>query len=81
MDRLAQLSPSEQRILGLIADGLTNAAIAEHLYLSRRTVEWNINSILAKLDLGPHLGVNRRVAAVLVYLEENGRLEWPVEAA
>lgn len=64
---LEKLTPRELEVLGLIAEGLTNAAIAARLWLTERTVEAHVSSILAKLDLS---GVNghRRVLAVLAYL-------------
>jgi two-component system, NarL family, response regulator DevR len=57
-DRLAQqLSEREQRILELIADGMTNREIGETLYLSEKTVKHHVSDILAKL------GLTRRVEA------------------
>lgn len=66
---LARLTPRETKVLSLMARGLSNSAIAEHLVLTDRAVEKHITAVLNKLDLGPaDPGVHRRVRAVLVYL-------------
>ena len=66
---LAALSGREREILSLVAQGLSNAAIADRLYLSKRAVEKHINSVFAKLSLGPDdAEVSRRVRAALLYL-------------
>ncbi|CAN5590717.1 response regulator transcription factor [soil metagenome] len=66
---LDRLSPREHEVLGLMAGGRSNAAIAAELVLSERAVEKHISSILQKLDLAADDGdVHRRVRAVLVYL-------------
>jgi DNA-binding NarL/FixJ family response regulator len=68
---LDRLSPREHEVLGLMAGGSSNAAIAAELVLSDRAVEKHISSILQKLDLAADDGdVHRRVRAVLVYLSE-----------
>ena len=68
---LSRLSPRELEVLGLMAQGRSNAAIAAELVLSERAVEKHITAILTKLDLSPDdAEVHRRVRAVLVYLSE-----------
>ena len=57
-------------VLHLIAEGLSNAAIAAHLFLAGKTVETVCSSIFRKLELHPSDHVNRRVLAVLVLLRE-----------
>ena len=69
---LNRLTPREREILGEIAQGKSNAAIATSLLLSERAVEKHINSILSKLHLSEEPDVNRRVKAVLVYLAQVG---------
>ncbi len=66
---LASLSPRQVEILGLVAQGYSNAAIAEDLAVSRKTVENQINGIFRALTLDPDdHGVQARVQAVLAYL-------------
>lgn len=68
---LGRLSPRELEVLGLVAQGMSNAAIAEVLTLSERAVEKHITAILTKLDLpAGDTEVHRRVRAVLVYLAD-----------
>ena len=69
---LAALTPRELEILGLIAEGYSNTAIASRLEITRRAVERHINGIFLKLDLGELEDVNRRVKAALVYLSGDG---------
>jgi DNA-binding NarL/FixJ family response regulator len=66
------LTPREREILGEMAQGKSNAAIAATLVLSERAVEKHINSIFSKLHLTEEPDVNRRVKAVLVYLAAGG---------
>ena len=66
--RLDQLTPRELEILGMIAEGKSNTAIAEALVITKRAVERHINAIFWKLDLGDTEDVSRRVKAVLLYL-------------
>jgi len=68
---LAELSPGELDVLRLMAEGLSNKQIAEALFLSVGSVEKRIAAIFAKLGLAPESELNRRVAAVLVYLRES----------
>jgi DNA-binding NarL/FixJ family response regulator len=65
---LARLTPREREVLALIAQGKTDRGIAEELFVTRKTVEAHIRSILAKLDLPTDASENRRVHAVLTFL-------------
>ena len=67
---LAGLTARERAILGEIAQGKSNAAIASSLQLSKRAVEKHINSLFHKLGLSAEPDVHRRVMAVLAYLNE-----------
>jgi DNA-binding NarL/FixJ family response regulator len=67
-DTLGELTPREHEVLGLIAEGRTNAAIAKRLWLTERTVETHVRSILGKLGLPTSGDDHRRVLAVLAYL-------------
>jgi DNA-binding NarL/FixJ family response regulator len=66
---LARLTDREREVLTLMAEGRTNTAIAQRLYLGRKTVETHINAIFTKLALEPTTDDNRRVKAVLTYLQ------------
>ncbi|EYT49894.1 LuxR C-terminal-related transcriptional regulator [Brachybacterium muris] len=66
---LEALSPREREVLALMAQGRSNQAIADALFVSAGSVEKHISSLLTKLDLPPVDGENRRVMAVLRYLE------------
>jgi DNA-binding NarL/FixJ family response regulator len=70
---LAELTPREHDVLREMAQGANNAAIAEALVVTERSVEKYVHSIFAKLGLTWEENVNRRVKAVLVYLAEEGR--------
>lgn len=70
--KLGRLTEREREVLGEVAHGLSNAGIADKLFLSERAVEKHINSIFTKLDLIHETDTNRRVRAVLVYLAEGG---------
>ncbi len=65
---LDSLTPREREVLGLMAQGLSNAAIADALVVSAGAVEKHISSIFTKLDLPPSETEHRRVLAVLRYL-------------
>jgi DNA-binding NarL/FixJ family response regulator len=68
-DPLDDLSPREREVLGLMAEGASNAGIAGRIFVSEGTVEKHVRSILGKLDL-PESGTDhRRVLAVLKFLE------------
>ncbi|MFB7918176.1 response regulator [Streptomyces sp. NPDC056061] len=71
--RLERLSPREKDVLALMAEGLGNSAIAERLVVTDGAIHKHIRSIFAKLDLAPTQQVDRRVAAVLHYLEDARR--------
>jgi DNA-binding NarL/FixJ family response regulator len=67
-DPLAELTPRELEVLGLIAEGRSNKAICAKLFLSPKTVETHVNSIFLKLGLLVAPDDHRRVLAVLAYL-------------
>jgi DNA-binding NarL/FixJ family response regulator len=66
---IGDLSPREREVLGLMAEGRSNAAIAEALVVTQRAVEKHVKSIFQKLRLPPAETDHRRVLAVLRYLE------------
>jgi DNA-binding NarL/FixJ family response regulator len=70
--QLDTLTPRELEVLGEMAQGKSNAAIAATLVLSERAIEKHTNSIFAKLGLTEERDLNRRVKAVLLYLHEHG---------
>ena len=67
-DPIAALSPREREVLGHMAEGLSNAAIAESLVVNEGTVEKHVSNIFTKLDLPPADRTHRRVLAVLQWL-------------
>jgi DNA-binding NarL/FixJ family response regulator len=67
--RLAELTQREQEVLGLVAEGRSNGAIARQLVLTEKTVETHIASIFSKLGLLPEPNDHRRVLAVRLWLE------------
>jgi DNA-binding NarL/FixJ family response regulator len=68
---LDELTPREQSVLELMAEGRSNAAIADRLSLTEKTVEGHVRIILSKLALEPDAADHRRVLAVLTYLRES----------
>jgi DNA-binding NarL/FixJ family response regulator len=68
-DPLDRLTAREQEVLRLMAEGRSNAAIAQALVITDSAVAKHINSIFTKLDLHPDEGDNRRVLAVLQFLD------------
>jgi DNA-binding NarL/FixJ family response regulator len=65
---LARLSAREREVLELMAEGRSNSAIAQRLFVTDKAVSKHSTSIFAKLDLAPSDDDNRRVLAVLAYL-------------
>jgi DNA-binding NarL/FixJ family response regulator len=65
---LDRLTPREREVLGLMAEGLSNAGIAEQLVVSLGAVEKHISNVFTKLDLEQEQRAHRRVLAVLSYL-------------
>ncbi len=70
-DPLAELTPREREVLGLMAEGLTNAGIGRRLWLTERTVESHVRNVLMKLDLRESGDEHRRVLAVLAHLRSS----------
>jgi DNA-binding NarL/FixJ family response regulator len=66
-DPVTQLSPRERDVLALVAEGLSNKAIAERLFVAERTVEAHVTQIFLKLHLNDAAS-HRRVLAVLAFL-------------
>jgi DNA-binding NarL/FixJ family response regulator len=67
---LSQLTARERDVLALMAQGMSNAAIADALVLTKRAVEKHVGAIFLRLSLPDEEVVSRRVAAVLLYLAE-----------
>ena len=67
-DPLADLTPREREVLGLVAEGLSNRAIADRLFVTDRTVEAHVKQVFLKLSLDLNPDSHRRVLAVLAYL-------------
>jgi DNA-binding NarL/FixJ family response regulator len=65
---LAELTAREREVLGLMAEGRSNAAVAGRLFVTEKAVSKHINNIFSKLGLPPSDDDNRRVLAVLTYL-------------
>ena len=69
-ERLASLSPREQEVLALMAEGRSNQAVAERLSVGAGTIEKHVTSIFGKLGLDESESDHRRVLAVLAYLQD-----------
>ncbi|GAA3472142.1 response regulator transcription factor [Nonomuraea roseola] len=68
-DRLAALTPREREVLAMMAEGLSNQAIAGKLVVTDKAIGKHTSNIFAKLGLPPDDDLNRRVMAVLAYLD------------
>ena len=68
-DPLEDLTQREREVLGLMAEGVSNAGIARRLFITEGTVEKHVNSILGKLQLPDTADDHRRVLAVITFLE------------
>ena len=68
---LSELTPREREVLAEMAEGRSNAAIADSLVLSKRAVEKHVNSIFMKLGLAASQDVSKRVKATLMFLADN----------
>ena len=68
---LSRLSTREREVLAGVATGASNAAIADSLFLTKRAVEKNINSLFAKLDLTDEKSTSRRVRAALLFIADS----------
>jgi DNA-binding NarL/FixJ family response regulator len=66
---LQALTPREREVLSHMAEGRSNAAIAARMFITEKAVSKHVNSLFARLDLAPSEDDNRRVLAVLAYLE------------
>jgi DNA-binding NarL/FixJ family response regulator len=69
-DPLAELTDRERQVLGLMAQGLSNTALANEIHVSLKTIEGHVSSIFTKLDLAPGEREHRRVLAVLRFLRQ-----------
>jgi DNA-binding NarL/FixJ family response regulator len=69
--RIEELTPREREILALMAEGRSNQAISEHVYLSPKTVEAHVAHIFNKLGLLPTADEHRRVMAVVMFLPDD----------
>ena len=68
---LTELTPRESEVLGLVAEGLSNGAIASRLFVTERTVEAHVKQVFQKLGLAVRPDSHRRVLAVLAYLRSD----------
>jgi len=71
-DALIALTDRERQVLAVVAEGHSNTAVGQALQLSDRTVETHLRSVFTKLDLYDDGTTNRRVRAVVAYLESRG---------
>jgi DNA-binding NarL/FixJ family response regulator len=71
-DPLDQLTEREREVLALVAEGLSNRAIAARLFVTERTVEAHVKQIFQKLSLSTDPDSHRRVLAVLAHLRRPG---------
>jgi DNA-binding NarL/FixJ family response regulator len=78
---LSRLTPREREVLAELATGLSNRTVADRLVLTQRAVEKHINSIFAKLGLTGDDSVDRRVRAVLMFLDDNSSMKRDVLCA
>jgi DNA-binding NarL/FixJ family response regulator len=78
---LSRLTPRECEVLAELATGLSNRTVADRLVLTQRAVEKHINSIFAKLGLTGDDSVDRRVRAVLMFLDDNSSMKRDVLCA
>ena len=69
LDVLARLTPRESEVLGLMAQGRSNQAIADRMVITEKAVDKHTTNIFCKLGLHPDGEHNRRVLAVLTYLD------------
>ena len=70
-DPLAELTPREREVLSLVAEGLSNRAIATRLFVTERTVEAHVKQVFLKLRLAVNPDSHRRVLAVLACLRSD----------
>jgi DNA-binding NarL/FixJ family response regulator len=70
-DPVEELSDREREVLGLVAEGLSNAAIGKRLFITERTVEAHVKQIFQTLGIGQAPDTNRRVLAVLAFLRSS----------
>ena len=71
-DPLAELTPREREVLALMAEGLSNSAIASQLVVTERAVEKHVTNIFGKLGFASQPDHHRRVLAVLTYVRALG---------
>ena len=69
---LSELTPREYEVLGLLAEGCSNAGVASRIVITPRSVEKHVTSIMSKLGLPSEPEAHRRVLAVLAYLDDDG---------